>query len=319
MNKVPTVGGGRPRVSRVAGGFLCVSLCWSALQAPAVLADTVYKFQDASGRWTFTNVRPKGQPQVETITFHYDGEQPYRSELNTQKTRVRLSVKAVGASQELVATNPFLAPVQIRVTPGNFQLAQADFVVPPGATQVLTRQPAGEPLQYRHRWVLGDPGAQSSGFLYYPPLASGERFVLSQGFNGPFSHFRDSNRYAVDVAMPVGSRVHAARGGLVVEAEDRQPNTSKQAWNYLRILHDDGTIAVYGHLQQGGIRVREGERVAAGQWVALSGNTGPSTGPHLHFAVQQNVGMKTVSIPFEFRDARGLAFKPVSGEMLSRN
>ena len=71
------------------------------------------------------------------------------------------------------------------------------------------------------------------------------------------------------------------------------------------ILHDDGTMGVYLHLKQGSVSVREGQRVAVGSPLALSGNTGNSSGPHLHFVVQRNTGMGLVSIPYQFNRPLG--------------
>ena len=68
----------------------------------------------------------------------------------------------------------------------------------------------------------------------------------------------------------------------------------------MRILHDDGTMGVYLHLMKGSVAVREGQRVETGTRIARSGNTGNSTGPHLHFVVQRNVGLAIESIPFDF-------------------
>ena len=68
--------------------------------------------------------------------------------------------------------------------------------------------------------------------------------------------------------------------------------------NYVRILHDDGTMGLYAHLRPEGVLVRVGQRVRQGQQIGLSGNTGFTSGPHLHFAVQVNRGMNLLSIPF---------------------
>ncbi len=75
--------------------------------------------------------------------------------------------------------------------------------------------------------------------------------------------------------------------------------------NFVRILHDDGTMALYAHLQEGGVLVHVGQRVLAGQQIGLSGNTGFTTGPHLHFAVQVNRGMQLESIAFRMRGPAG--------------
>ena len=96
--------------------------------------------------------------------------------------------------------------------------------------------------------------------------------------------------------MPVGSAVHAAREGVVINVAHRffRGGTTQEVRdeaNFVQILHDDGTTAVYAHLQPNGLRVRSGQRVQAGQPIGLSGNTGYSTAPHLHFVVQLNRGM----------------------------
>ena len=73
----------------------------------------------------------------------------------------------------------------------------------------------------------------------------------------------------------------------------------------MRILHDDGTMAMYAHLKPEGVLVRIGQRVHAGQPIGLSGNTGFTTGPHLHFAVQVNRGMRLESVPFRMNGPQG--------------
>ena len=80
----------------------------------------------------------------------------------------------------------------------------------------------------------------------------------------------------VDIAVPIGTRVKAIAAGRVVES----------AWrggygNLVTIDHGDGMISLYGHNSR--LEVMVGDQVEAGQCVALSGATGRSTGPHLHF------------------------------------
>jgi murein DD-endopeptidase MepM/ murein hydrolase activator NlpD len=60
-------------------------------------------------------------------------------------------------------------------------------------------------------------------------------------------------------------------------------------------------MAVYAHLQANSLKIKQGAKVKRGQWIANSGNTGFSNGPHLHFVIQINVGMALESIPFRFK------------------
>ena len=79
--------------------------------------------------------------------------------------------------------------------------------------------------------------------------------------------------------------------------------------NYVLIRHDDGTMGHYCHLQQHGCLVKPGQRVSVGEPIAHSGNTGFSSGPHLHFCVfKTKNGRERESIPVKFQTAQdGLA------------
>lgn len=144
---------------------------------------------------------------------------------------------------------------------------------------------------YRYTWVYGARGGKPDGTVYELPYPAGNLYTLIQGYGGKFSHqVGSSNHFADDWAMPAGSPVLAARGGIVVGV--RQDSTSggrsenfKSCANYVIIRHSDGTYAEYLHLKPQGVLVSLGEEVKTGQRIALSGNTGYSSGPHLHFAV----------------------------------
>lgn len=106
-------------------------------------------------------------------------------------------------------------------------------------------------------------------------------------------HYRKSNHgvglYAVDFPMPIGTNVLASRAGKVVSIREhfKDGNNIDLEENYIFIKHDDGTIARYFHLTHNGALVEQGDIVKAGDIIGLSGNTGESTGPHLHFDVQK--------------------------------
>jgi murein DD-endopeptidase MepM/ murein hydrolase activator NlpD len=160
----------------------------------------------------------------------------------------------------------------------------------------------------------GDPTAMPEDVVYGLPVDEHSGWRLGQGFHGGFSHTDEQNKYAVDLIVDEGTPVLAARGGVVMQVEsgfDRSGTAKKYAEraNLIRVLHDDGTMGVYAHLKENGVYVRVGERVSVGQEIAESGNTGYSTGPHLHFAVQVNRGMRLESVPF--RMLGGARFLPL--------
>ncbi|MFQ5527109.1 MAG: M23 family metallopeptidase [Thermoanaerobaculia bacterium] len=94
-------------------------------------------------------------------------------------------------------------------------------------------------------------------------------------------------RFAIDFTMPIGTTVVAARAGTVVRVEERYVDGDHTAGHENRIFleHSDGTVARYVHLTRDGALVEVGELVAQGDPIALSGNTGNSSGPHTHFDV----------------------------------
>lgn len=85
----------------------------------------------------------------------------------------------------------------------------------------------------------------------------------------------------IDIAVPMGTKVTASASGVVTHA-----GWKKGYGNLVVVRHNDGKETYYGHLSK--ITVKENEQVSAGQQVALSGSTGKSTGPHLHFEVREN-------------------------------
>jgi murein DD-endopeptidase MepM/ murein hydrolase activator NlpD len=168
-------------------------------------------------------------------------------------------------------------------------------------------------------WTVGSLHAvHDDSHVYRLPYASGTRWRVLQGYGSRFSH-TGLEEYAVDFSMPEGTPVHAARGGLVARVEERH---SRGCWedgcgayaNYIVILHDDLTTGEYYHLQKDGALVEPGERVVAGQQIGLSGNTGHTTMPHLHFAVYRAAEWgRTRSLPVRFATTRGIVDRPRRG------
>ncbi len=173
---------------------------------------------------------------------------------------------------------------------------------------------------YRIAWRAGGrQRATIKPFAYALPYRDGPHRVL-QAFFGSFSHGAGSqDEYAVDFAMPIGTSVHAARAGTVVafrsDVEIGGPTPRfRPDYNYVVIRHDDGTYAEYVHLDKDGVKVHLGESVAQGALLGLSGETGFTSEPHLHFAVFNTVsGHERRTAPIEFLLASGRHVAPQQG------
>ena len=164
--------------------------------------------------------------------------------------------------------------------------------------------------------VPGDPRAFPDDKVYSLPLPDDSGWQLGQAFHGGFSHTDEQNLYAVDLIVRPGTPVLAARSGVVMQVESAFDKAGLDAKKYaeranlIRILHDDGSMAVYAHLAENGSYVRVGQKVSLGQQIGVSGNTGFSSGPHLHFCLQINTGLRLVSIPFRMVSGRGFLNLP---------
>lgn len=271
-----------------------------------VSALTIYKYTDASGVVTYTD---KAAPGAQVFVFrdrmveHIDRE-------------VKLETQKHAAGETLLVNNQLFAPVEIELRLDRLENAGGvpdkpiRWVLPPRSKiRLVTLAPvdARKPMHYqaRLRTALGDPRLLPVRYDYPLPWRGGP-FKLTQGANGRYSHFTPKGRYAMDIAMPEGTPILAARAGMVVSIENNQSGRGNNpSGNFVRILHDDGTMGVYLHLMRGSVSAQAGQRVEVGSSIARSGNTGNSTGAHLHFVVQRNVGLALQSIPYEFNQPVG--------------
>jgi murein DD-endopeptidase MepM/ murein hydrolase activator NlpD len=175
--------------------------------------------------------------------------------------------------------------------------------------------------RFRLEWVKGSMHARhDDDVVYRLPFAKGTSCRVTQGYDGRLTH-TGHNRYAVDFAMREGTSVCAARPGVVVDLKESSDTGGPQRKyrdesNYVSIAHDDGTIGEYHHLKHEGVLVEIGQKVEVGQKIALSGNTGYSTLPHLHFGVYSAVdGKHLQSYPVTFVSRRGLVTHPRQGRV----
>ena len=176
-----------------------------------------------------------------------------------------------------------------------------------GRTELMTLEavPGKKPFfEHGYFWEWGVVGATHDDRLSYRlPFESGKTFRLFQGPDGGLSH---KGQFAYDFPMPQGTPVCAARTGVVIDVVDRfdeggdAPHFGEMA-NRILIVHKDGTIGAYLHLLRGGMQVTTGDRVEAGTVIGRSGNSGRSTGPHLHFEVFRTLdSLRRETLPVRF-------------------
>jgi murein DD-endopeptidase MepM/ murein hydrolase activator NlpD len=189
-----------------------------------------------------------------------------------------------------------------------------------GSSELL---PAGAPalstVKDRQDWSVGRIDADHDDqYEYRLPYGDAESYPVIQGYGARLSH-RGTEQYTVDFGMPVGTPVHAARDGIVALAEDSHDvgcwrEECGRLANFVVLLHPDGTTGEYFHLRRGSVQVSVGQRVARGELLAFSGNTGYTTAPHLHFGVYRTErGGETQSIAVRFVTRSGVIHEPRTG------
>lgn len=163
------------------------------------------------------------------------------------------------------------------------------------------------------RGTFGNPNTikPNNDYLYLFPYPKGKRYKIIQSFGGRFSHDLEHSKYAIDFGLQIGDTITAARGGIVILVKEDSKTHGKTRdfidyANKIKILHDDGTIADYVHLDFNGSLVEVGDSVKKGQPIGISGLTGFTTLPHLHFVVYKE---RSISIPIFFKNHKGKILK----------
>jgi murein DD-endopeptidase MepM/ murein hydrolase activator NlpD len=302
-----------------AGAMLLVAV---AISLPTVAqAQGAYRYKNSEGNWVFTDRKPNGDAKAEEMTLKTEPVPP-RILVERVQTGERIVLKAINECECTVQFGLRLQNVRHLSADGD-GLLQA--VVPPRSEKaIVSLSPTGTGApSYDAMWnyIVGKPGAEHRPSQPYRlPFAAGQSFRVSQAFPDAFTHVGEA-KYAVDLALPDQTAVYAARGGRVINVAHEHFRGGVQASmmdeaNFVQILHDDDTVAMYAHLHWDSIRVRAGQVVRAGEYIANSGNTGFSTGPHLHFAVYRNIGMKSETVPVVFAGLGDAAIVPRTGAML---
>lgn len=289
-------------------------------------AQSLYKYRGPDGEWIYADRPPDDGRVIEVRGL--DNGRP--------DTGLTVTHAFSGPAVQLTAKNEFYAPVEVALeitTIRGLQYPRPDddlrWVVPARSTlsllslDLLEDVPAPF-LEYQFRYLAGDPDAlHRPPVAYRAPFAISTNYPVTQAFPEVATHTTPDSYYAVDFAMPIGTDIFAARGGIVFDVASSNfrggldPKRDGPAANVVRILHGDGSYAIYAHLNTHSIRVKPGDNVQRGEYIADSGNTGFSSGPHLHFSVVRNVGMEIQSLPVVFAGQNNATIIPSAGTALT--
>ncbi|MER6446373.1 peptidase [Streptomyces venezuelae] len=147
--------------------------------------------------------------------------------------------------------------------------------------------------------AAGAAGASKTG-LWDKPL---EKYTLSATF-GKGGNMWSHKHSGQDFAVPVGTPVKAAAAGVVVKAGPNGGGDGPAYGNAIVIKHANNTYSQYAHLSK--IQIKVGQKVKASQRIALSGNTGNSSGPHLHFEIRTTPNYGSAVNPVAFLRTNGV-------------
>ena len=303
----------RPRWWRALGRLapaLMLACGLALIGAAAFAKGDVYRWVDAKGNVHYEDRGGVGARKIDVPSLPTD-----------PSSLADLEIVRDGTASNVYINNRLGGPLEVRLQFIDSVNVEADPAFP--LTQVVAGRQralvsriapgAGEVASYSISMTAmpGDPNANAADVVYALPVDEDSGWQIGQGFHGGFSHTDEQNLYAVDLIVREGTPILAARDGVVMQVESAfdKAGLNKQKYaeraNVIRVLHDDGTMAIYAHLKENGAYVRVGQRVTVGEQIAISGNTGYSSGPHLHFCIQVNRGMRLVSIPFRMVSATG--------------
>lgn len=218
--------------------------------------------------------------------------------------------------------NKVACPVRLKINtnfadPNNRYATQSPIVVPPYDTLYLKFEKPGLSEKPKNYFSfkgseIGNPAEVDTDTAthYTYPFPKGWWYKIIQGYNGSYSHNSDYSRYAIDFALAVGDTVCAARDGIVVGLiKDYKVGGKDRKYrdyaNFITLYHNDGTFSQYVHLKHNGVLVALGDTVKSSQPIGLSGMTGFTSTPHLHFNTIKPTAGKTVGFPVKFMEIDG--------------
>lgn len=268
-----------------AGGRRLLSLSGGALAAATL---QLFPFAPADGRIASTST-------VETLVDIALPRSAGRAIPAVLTNRISYAIPANALGRTLIGTTTIQMPA-LRVD----RSAPVVIAAPVrGSGWVSNNGCCGDPMGHRAHLF-----ATSSGGYMTPEMFAIDwsRVVNGRLWSGDGSRNSDYPTY--------GSALYAVTNGTVVLARDNQPDIPPNSAPLVQSPDDNlgngviqkigpGRYACYAHMKPGSVRVRRGQRVRVGQRIGVVGNSGNTTGPHLHFGIQRQPSCLSPSEPFE--------------------
>jgi len=182
----------------------------------------------------------------------------------------------------------------------------------------VSKNPLRKEIKLLQKGITHD----DTSYVYALPYEENTSHLLVQGYFGVFTHHE---RAALDFKMKRGTKILAARDGIVarVKHDGKRGGANRKyrsEGNYIVIQHADSSRAGYWHLQKDGAYVKVGDKVRKGQVIGLSGKTGYTAFPHLHFLVWGfDKNNRWHMLPTRFQTSKGIKYLKAINRYRSTN
>ncbi|WP_243398288.1 LysM peptidoglycan-binding domain-containing M23 family metallopeptidase [Deinococcus koreensis] len=267
-------------MNRHLPALLAAALLWSGAQAGSSYrvqrGDTLSEIAARSGvsmaELRAVNARLRGSAQVQAgwVLAIPDRRLPASTHRVTEGQNLTVIARKYGLTlSQLVRANP-------RYQGGKPVWAGAVLTIPARTAHAGGSAPARGGMSVRAASTSSPARSAASGGRWLWPLPGHQ--TISSGFGERELGGETEVHYGIDIVAPTGTLVRAARSGRVLES---RPDYDR-GWGWTVVVeHPDGWITRYAHLSVN--LAKQGELVVRGQGIGRVGNTGRSTGPHLHF------------------------------------
>jgi murein DD-endopeptidase MepM/ murein hydrolase activator NlpD len=219
------------------------------------------------------------------------------------RTRAAVLAAGLGASMVLGAGAAFAAGTSAPAAAGSATAVDASSAV---AAQALAQSKAAAAAKaaaaksQAAKSKAAKPKAAKNAVTWVKPV-TGYKLTASFNQGGNMWSHKHSGQ---DFAVPVGTPVKAAYNGVVVKAGPNGGGDGPAYGNAIVIKHTNGKYSQYAHLSK--VNVTVGKSVKAGQAIARSGNTGNSSGPHLHFEIRTTPNYGSALNPMAYLRSAGV-------------